>query len=159
MEENIRKEGESQENHELDELMRENVTLQSQFDRKISQALNKARFTWEKEHGEAALLVREAEEKAREQEKSIRERESALELRERRESARAALNGRGLPVGLECCLNFTDEESLAGSMDVLEETFKKEVQKVVEEQLRGTPPKSGEGRGYMNRMRAALGLK
>lgn len=159
MEERIKKEGEMQENHELDELLRENVTLQSQFDRKISQALNKARLSWEKEHGEAELLVREAEEKAREQEKSIREREAALEMRERRESARGDLNRRGLPAGLECCLNFTDEESLAGSMDVLEETFKKEVQKAVEEQLRGVPPKSGDGRGYMNRMRAALGLK
>lgn len=159
MEERTRKEGEMQENHELDDLLRENVTLQSQFDRKISQALNKARLTWEKEHGDAELLVRVAEEKAREQEKSILEREKALEMRERKDLARADLNRRGLPAGLESCLNLSSEESLAGSMDVLEETFKREVQKAVEEQLRGTPPKSGDSHGYMNRMRAALGLK
>ncbi|MBE5778508.1 MAG: DUF4355 domain-containing protein [Clostridiales bacterium] len=159
MEEKNIREAEKQENHELDDLLRENVALQSQFDKKISQALNKARLGWEKEHGDAELLVRKAEERAAEQERSMRERELAVEMRERREAARISLSGRGLPGGLECCLNYTDGESLDRSMDELEKAFKEEVKKAVELKLQGTPPKSGEGRSYMSQMRAALGLK
>ena len=39
---------EKQGSRELDELLRANVELQSQFDRKISQALSKARAGWER---------------------------------------------------------------------------------------------------------------
>lgn len=151
---------EKQGSRELDELLRTNVELQSQFDRKISQALSKARAGWEKEHGETSARIREAEEKAQEQERLLSQREAELSLRERKALARIALQEKGLPGDLESCLDLTDEESLNLSMASLETAFKRQVRKAVEDQLRGLPPKSsGHSSGHMGQIRAALGLK
>ena len=151
---------EKQGSRELDELLRTNVELQSQFDRKISQALSKAKAGWEKEHGDTSARIKEAEEKAQEQERLLKAREAELSARERRAAARLKLMQKGLPGELEACLDLTDEETLNLSMETLETAFKGQVRKAVEDQLRGLPPKSsGHSSGHMGQIRAALGLK
>lgn len=139
----------------LNALLKENASLQSQFDKAISKALNTARSNWDKEHAEGQRTGQTAAE----QEQALHEREQALIMRERRADATRTLESKGLPTELAECLRYEDDESMSQSLAALERAFDVQVQKAVGERLRGMPPKGGGHAAYASQMRAALGLK
>ena len=149
--------GERAAENSLDTLLQGDAGLQSQFDQKVSKALNTARNNWEKARAETESQA--AERQLTEQEQELKERERALLVRERRAAATVALGQRGLPGELAECLRYEDDESVTQSMDAVERAFSAEVQKAVRERLTGTPPKGGGQPTYTSQMRAALGLK
>lgn len=134
---------------DLNALLQSVPGLQSQFDRAISKALNTAHAHWERGGGSVTA----------EQERELNEREQALVLRERRTGALTTLGERGLPAELAACLSYDNDESVTRGIDALESAIQKEAQRLVQERLKGAPPKSGVGTGYASQMRAALGLK
>lgn len=141
----------------LDALLQGDASLQSQFDQKVSKALNTARSNWEKAQAEAD--DQRAAQRQNEQERELNAREQAILLRERKAEATADLGKRGLPVELAECLRYENDESLAQSLDAMEKAFSAEVQRAVQERLAGMPPKGGGQPAYSSQMRAALGLK
>lgn len=132
-----------------------NREYQSEFDKRISQALETAKQKWNKETEEKLSEARktaqmDADEKAKydfkKREEELLVREEKASQKELLFSAKESLSEKGLPVALSKVLSFSDEESLKESIDTLEKTFREEVQKAVDLKLKesGHTPKGGE---------------
>ncbi len=131
-----------------------NREYQSEFDKRISQALETAKQKWNRETEEKLSEARKtaqmnADEKAKydfkKREEELLMREEKASQRELLFSAKESLSEKGLPVALSKVLSFSDEESLKESIDTLEKTFREEVQKAVDLKLKesGHTPKDG----------------
>ena len=137
----------------FDDALKANKDYQSEFDRRVSKALDTARLKWAEEEAaklaeartEAEKLARmNAEEKAKHEsekrEKELRDREAALSLRELKATAAATLAEKGLPNELLNSLSYTDAESCNKSIEAVETAFRAAVQAGVEDRMKGKPP-------------------
>lgn len=141
----------------FDDALKANKDYQSEFDRRVSKALDTARLKWAEEEAaklaeartEAEKLARmNAEEKAKHEsekrEKELRDREAALSLRELKATAAATLAEKGLPNELLNSLSYTDAESCNKSIEAVETAFRAAVQAGVEDRMKGKEtPKTG----------------
>lgn len=137
----------------FDELLRDR-DFQSEFDRRISRALETARSKWAQETRQKIEQARREEQQiARlssdervsaeyaQREAELAQRESLLFERELRADAAKMLNERGLPPELAGAINYSSEESMKNSMEAAELAFRAAVQSGVEQRMRGvTPP-------------------
>jgi hypothetical protein len=145
----------------LKELLASNKTYQSEFDKMTSKsqetAVANARAKWEadakaKADEAAKLAAMDAEKKAayerQKLEKELADREAAVTRRELKAEARLQLAEKGLPTELADILDYSNAESCKASMDATETAFKKSVENVVNERLKGgQPPKKGDTNG------------
>ena len=143
---------------DFDALLRER-DFQSEFDRRISRALETARGKWaqeterriEKARAEAEALARMSGEErmahdfAR-REAALKEREGAIIRRELRADAAKMIAERSLPMELADALNYESAERVAESLDAAERAFRSAVQSGVELRLRGQPPAAARSR-------------
>jgi len=141
----------------FDDALKANKDYQSEFDRRVTKALETAKAKWAEEEAaklaeartEAEKLARmNAEEKAKHEsekrEKELRDREAALSLRELKAAAASTLAEKGLPNELLNSLSYTDAESCNKSIEAVEAAFRAAVQAGVEDRLKGKEtPKTG----------------
>lgn len=140
----------------FDELLKKNKDYQSEFDKRISKALETAHTKWD-EQKKAELTEQEklakmkADEKAQyereKQEKALRDREAAITRRELTASARETLVEKGLPAELSTVLNYESADTCKESLDAVEKAFKEAVEKAVNDKLRGSASKPGAANG------------
>lgn len=132
----------------FDELLK-NREFQSEFDRRISRALDTARSKWMQETGRRIEQVRMEERSSSderisaeyaEREAELHRRENLLIERELRADAVKMLNERGLPPELIGAINLSGEENMKASMENAELAFRKAVQSGVEQRMRGSTP-------------------
>lgn len=127
--------------------------FRSEFDRRISRALETARGKWAQETGaKIEQARREAQQlalsdsRARAQaeyarrEVELQARERLLTERELRADAARMLGERGLPPELAGAINYSGEESMKKSMEAAELAFRAAVQSGVEQRMRGSTP-------------------
>ena len=127
--------------------------FQSEFDRRVSRALETARGKWAQETERKIQQARAAAEaRARmtgeeriahdfaERMKQLDARESALQQRELHADALRLLQERGLPVELVGAVNCESAQRLSESMDAAEKAFLAAVQAGVEKRMRGEGP-------------------
>lgn len=159
MEESRREEMTMEESQNLDfnALMQEKA-FQSEFDRRVSRALETARSKWAQEtkqqveqaRSEAEALARmNSQERAAHEfaQRSARldEREQAILGRELRAEASQQLQSRGLPTELVGIVNCSSPEGMQASLDTVEQAFRSAVQRGVEDRLRGSVPAGTRG--------------
>lgn len=133
----------------FDDLLK-NPAHQSEFDRRVTKALETAKTKWQAETAaqisEAEKLAKmTAEQKAQHErdkkDKELADREAALTLKELRATAAETLTGKGIPLALLDALDFGSAERCTASIDKVEAAFRASVQSAVEERLKGKPPK------------------
>lgn len=141
----------------FDDLLKDK-SIQSEFDKRISKALETAKAKWETEYQqkleeaktEAEKLAKmNAEQKAeyerQQREEELAKREAEITRRELRASALETLSEKGLPKELADIINYTDAESTKTSLESIEKAFRQAVEDGVNERLKGNPPKGGGG--------------
>lgn len=154
MEENIAIENQAshEANQSFDELL-QNREFQSEFDRRVSRALETARGKWAQETKQKIERAREeAERLARmsgeermahdfaQREAELSQREMNIVRRELRAEAARMLSERALPMELMEALNYESREQVNLSMDAAEKAFRQAVQQGIEERMRSQPP-------------------
>lgn len=154
MEENIAIENQAshEANQSFDELL-QNREFQSEFDRRVSRALETARGKWAQETKQKIERAREeAERLARmsgeermahdfaQREAELSQREMNIVRRELRADAARMLSERALPMELMEALNYESREQVNLSMDAAEKAFRQAVQQGIEERMRSQPP-------------------
>lgn len=147
---------------------------QSEFDKRVTKALETAKSKWETEKAtelenaktEAEKLAKmNAEQKAKyEEDKKVAElekREKDITTRELKAQAYETLAEKNLPKELIGTLNFESAETCNASMEAVEKAFQSAVEKAVNEKLRGSEiPKGGQGNvSTDSALRTAFGLK
>lgn len=138
----------------FDALMK-NRDFQSEFDRRVSRALETARGKWAQETERRIQQARTAaEERARmtgeermahdfaQRQQQLDAREQELNRRELQAEALRMLAQRGLPVELAGAMDYSGAQQLEASMDAAEGAFRAAVQAGVEERMRGSVPAS-----------------
>ena len=136
----------------FDELL-QNREFQSEFDRRVSRALETARGKWAQETKQKIERAREeAERLARmsgeermahdfaQREAELSRREMNILRRELRAEAAKMLSQRALPMELMEALNYESQEQVNLSMDAAEKAFRQAVQQGIEERMRSQPP-------------------
>lgn len=136
----------------FEELLKEKE-FQSEFDRRVSRALETARGKWEREMEEKIAQARvEEQERAQmsgeermahdlaEREAQLQAREQEIMRRELHAEALRLLQERGLPHELAGTMNYSDSEALQASLDAAESAFRAAVQSGIEQRLRGNAP-------------------
>ena len=130
---------------------------QSEFDKRVSKALETARAKWDADAkaqaAEAEKLAKmNAEEKAKHErekaEQKLREREAEITRRELKASAKEILAEKKLPLSLaELPLDYTDADKCKASLDTLEKAFNEAVTAAVDDRMKGSAPKMGQAQG------------
>lgn len=136
----------------FEELLKSNSAFQSEFDRKIRQAVESAtakerdrqaaiRDTLQDEVLRVSHMTQEEKDAYFKQkaEKEAKEREASLTRRELTLDARQALQEHGLPDSFLSLLNYADKESMLKSIETLEGAYGSAVQAGVAERLKGAP--------------------
>lgn len=127
----------------------------AEIDRRVAEALERARAQWEADQAQAQaerqrLEAMSAEERAgyeaSRREAELAERERKVMERELRAMALEKLAERGLPRELADALPYTGETACLQGIDRMERVFRQAVQSAVDERLRGETPASGGGR-------------
>ncbi len=148
------------ENKSFDDLLKDK-SYQSEFDKRISKALETAKAKWETDKQtelenaktEAEKLAKmNAEQKAKYAEEKrlaeLEKREKDITTRELKAQAYETLAEKGMPKELVEILNYTDAEACNKSIEAVGKAFQAAVEKAVNEKLRGgKPPKDGGGSG------------
>lgn len=137
---------------DFDALLRER-DFQSEFDRRVSRALETARGKWAQETERKMEQLRvQVEARARmtgeermahdfaERQKQLEARERDILRRELQADAMRMLQERGLPAELAGAVNYESAESLQQSLDLAENAFRSAVQRGVEKRLAGDMP-------------------
>ena len=137
---------------DFDALLRER-DFQSEFDRRVSRALETARGKWAQETERRIQQARaQAEERARmtgeermahdfaERQKQLEAREKDILRRELQADAMRMLQERGLPAELAGVVNYESAESVQQSLELAENAFRSAVQLGVEKRLAGDGP-------------------
>lgn len=148
--------GQEQQPKTFDDVLKDK-TYQSEFDKRVSKALETAKGKWESDYQskleeaktEAEKLAKmNADQKVQyEQQKQMSElekREKDITTRELKATAYETLAEKGLPKELIEILNYADADACNKSIEAVEKAFQTSVEKAVNEKLRGsnTPPKS-----------------
>lgn len=132
-------------------------TYQSEFDKRVSKALETAKSKWEASKAqevenaktEAEKLARmNAEQKAQyekeKQESDFNKRLADLTTRELKTEARETLTSEGLPLELSEVLNYTDADTCKKSIEAVKTAFQTALEKAVNAKLGSNePPKRG----------------
>ena len=135
----------------FDAILRDRA-MQSEFDRRVSKALDTARAKWEQEQqrrdealrAEILASAREqAEEDCRQREEEISRKEREIARRELRSAALDQLKRRGLPPELAQTLSFDDQAGMERAIDAAEAAFRSAVRQGMEERLQGMYPEAG----------------
>ena len=134
----------------FDDMLKGNSEYQSEFDRRISKALETARGKMQEEmkskieeaKNEATRLAKmNAEEKAKHEaekrENALTEREKAVAKRELMIEAAGMLKEKNLPAELADILNYVDADECKKSIESVEKAFTAAVEKSVNEKLKG----------------------
>ena len=137
---------------DFDALLREK-DFQSEFDRRVSRALEAARGRWAQEterkleqaRAEAEAMARMSGEERMAHDYARREaelqaREAEIGRRELRAEAARLLQERALPAELMDALNYDSAEGVARSVDAAERAFREAMQQGVRERMRGMTP-------------------
>lgn len=111
----------------------------------ISKMISAEKAKWENEQNEAKKLAKmNADEKQRYQaeqkEAELAEREALLVKKEMTAEAKAMLSERDLPMELVSVIDLTNADSVKQSIDSIQKTWEKAVQKGVEERIKGSAP-------------------
>ena len=135
----------------FDQLLASNRDYQSEFDRKVTQALTKARQNWDREQAESMdeakrLEKMTATERAQYQlskDKATLEQERAAFARERLQvSVGAELQKRGLSADFAAYLTGNDAETSKANIDAFEALWKASLSDAVNGRMRsGAPPR------------------
>lgn len=104
--------------------------FQSEFDRRVSRALETARMS-----GEERMALDLAEREAR-----LEEREREIAARELKAETMRILQERGLPMELADVIDHSDAEVAENSLNAVETAFRNAVRSGVEERMRGNVP-------------------
>lgn len=132
---------------------------QSEFDKRVSKALETAKAKWETDKAtelenaktEAEKLAKmNAEQKAKYAEEKrlveLEKREKDITTRELKAQAYETLAEKGLPKELVDILNYENADTCNKSIESVEKAFQSAVEKAVNEKLRGNgSPKGGQG--------------
>lgn len=118
------------------------------IDRRIQEAIEKARIEWDRAQAETRrIAAMSTEERAgyemSRREAELAEREKKLLERELKAMAIEKLAQRGLPRELADALPYDSESACLNGIDKLERVFREAVQKSVDQRLRGETPASG----------------
>lgn len=133
----------------FDQLLASNRDYQSEFDRKVTQALTKARQTWDREQAEnmdeaKRLEKMTAAERAQYQlskDKAALEQERAAFERERLQvSVGAELQKRGLSADFAVYLTGNDAETSKANIDAFESLWKASLSDAVNGRMRSSAP-------------------
>lgn len=127
--------------------------FQSEFDRRVSRALETARSKWAREMEQKVQQARlDGEERARmsgeermaldlaEREARLEEREREIAVRELKAETMRILQERGLPMELADVIDHSDAEAAENSLNAVETAFRNAVRSGVEERMRGNVP-------------------
>lgn len=119
--------------------------FQSEFDRRVSRALETARSKWAREmeqqvqqarlDGEERMALDLAEREAR-----LEEREREIAARELKAETMRILQERGLPMELADVIDHSDAQAAENSLNAVETAFRNAVRSGVEERMRGNVP-------------------
>ncbi len=133
-----------------------NKEHQSEFDRRVTKAIETARAKWDGEFEEKLnakiaeankLAKMTADEKAKferdKQEADYNKRLAEVTKRELKAEAKEQFASDGLPTELADVLVYTDAEACKASMDAVKTAFNAAVEKAVNDRLRGNTPKTG----------------
>ena len=146
-----------------------NKDYQSEFDKRISKALETAKAKWEAETQtkitEAQKLAKmNAEQKAQYEkdrhERELAEREANITKRELQATAKETLSEKGLPVDLYQTLDYTNADSCTKSIEAVEKAFKAAVEKAVDDRVKqtGGTPKTDNNKNNKDPFLVGLGL-
>lgn len=167
------KEGKEGGTKTFDELLKDK-SYQSEFDKRITKALETAKSKWETEKAtelekaktEAQKLAKmtadqKAEYEAQKKLDDLAKREKEITTRELKAQAYETLAEKGLPKDLIDILNYENADTCNKSIESVEKAFQAAVEKAVNEKLRGKEtPKGRQGRVDNDAaLRAAFGLK
>lgn len=157
----------------FDDLLKDK-SMQSEFDKRISKALETAKGKWQTEQQKAIedakteaekLAKMNADQKAQyEKEKAeadFNKRLADLNTRELKATAKETLASEGLPLELSEVLNYQDADTCSKSIEAVKTAFQGAVEKAVNERLKGKgTPKAGDGSGnaFDTQLRSAFGL-
>lgn len=135
----------------FDDVLNENKSYQSEFDKRIEKALKTARENWEVEvvekQKEAERLAKmTAEEQLKEKEKTLMEKEALLNKKELVNQTRDLLISENLPSTFaeNIVSNTTTAEEIKQSVKEIKEKFNLEVEATVKNKLSSTTPKQSE---------------
>lgn len=130
--------------------------LQSETDKRVTEALKTAQSKWESEYqtkleNEKSEAVKLAKMSAEERNKALADREREKYETERAKFERERLEfetvkqlaEKKLPTELAKCLCGTDAESTKANIEAFEKAYGEAIQKAVDERLKGKPPKTG----------------
>ena len=133
-----------------------NSKLESETDRRVTEALNTARGKWEKEYNQKMEEAKKdaerraklsADEKAREdfqKERDAFEKEKQALYRDKLEvNTRKNLRDEGLNEDFATFLMGNDEETTKENIKIFKSDFDEKVKEEVERRLKGTAPKTG----------------
>ena len=148
-------EAENTQSNNFDAMLK-NKALQSEFDRRVSKALETARAKSEQDfqrqlQQELALAKQQALDEAKAQaeqelaqrEIAVSQKEKDIARRELRTFALEQLAKRALPAGLADALNYEDESSMQKSLEATERAFRQAIQQGMESHLAGLYPEAG----------------
>ena len=140
------------------DIMLKDKNIQSEFDRRISKALETARSKWEVEAQErenrakieGERLARMSEDERAEADLSMRRaeldrRERDIAIREMRAEAVAIMRDKGLPEELAACLNLSDATHMRESVTQVERAFRLAVEAGILARMCGDMPQAGAG--------------
>lgn len=140
----------------FDEFLGASKENQSEFDRRVSKAIETSKAKWKEEEkarvtaarSEAEKLAKmTAEEKlkheAEKRESELSKREQDLIARELKQGAKDILIQKNLPLEFAELLNYTDAENTKTQLADLEKAFNVAVENRVQERLKGKPPMAG----------------
>ena len=136
----------------FDEVLK-NKDYQSEFDKRITKALETAKAKWETEAEEKLSEAKKlekmnTEQKAQyereKQDKALSEREAAVTKRELTATAKETLSEKGLPTELASVLDYSSAENCNKSIETVAKAFETAVTKAVADKLRGVPQKTGQ---------------
>lgn len=144
--------GQANPGQDFDALLRDR-DFQSEFDRRVSRALETARSKWAQEterrieqaRAETERLARMTGEERMahdyaQREAALLEREQRIVRRELQAQAVKTLSERGLPAELAEAVSYESAEQMEQSIDAAERAFRAAVQFGVEQRMRGSVP-------------------
>lgn len=134
--------------------------MQSEFDKRVSKALETAKTKWQKDADEKLSEAKKlekmnAEQKAEYQRKQTEEK---LAKRELMAEAKVQLADKGLPVGLAAVLDYTGADECKTSIETVSKAFAEAVESAVNERMKGNPPKAGSPTGKKDPFLEGLGV-
>ena len=163
--------GNAQQNNEpqkstFDDMLKDKY-MQSEFDKRVSKALETAKIKRQKDADEKLSEAKKlekmnAEQKAEYQRKQTEEklakREAEVTRRELMAEAKVQLADKGLPVGLAAVLDYTGADECKTSIETVSKAFAEAVESAVNERMKGNPPKAGSPTGKKDPFLEGLGV-